>query len=341
MTAHDSHCSPSRGAVALLLLCALPLVAAACDQRSDSPLFDYRPPADAGDADAAVEVGLWEPGAPLCIATFNVERLFDTVCDSGHCERGDYEALLTDTQLTIRATQIADGIAALDCDIVLLQEVESEAALDAVLQHLTGRYRAAVLGETGEPASIDVAVIANGAIWRVVSHTDEVLHRPNGTETSFARDLLEVHLGMSAGALADGRTEVIVFAAHFKSKSNDDPGRRLAEAEAAHDIVRSVAEAHPDALVVLGGDLNDVPGSPPIDALEGDGELLRVAADRPLDAVATYVFGGQLQSIDHLFLAEEGAGAYVPSSAQSFHGQTVWGYGGSDHAALRAEFLLE
>ena len=102
---------------------------------------------------------------------------------------------------------------------------------------------------------------------------DEVLTRPDGSTTTFSRELLEVHVTKAGRA-------IIFFAAHFRSKSNDDPGRRLAEAQATRRIVDAVAAANPRALVVLGGDLNDTPGSPPLDALTGNGGLLRAAANQ-------------------------------------------------------------
>jgi endonuclease/exonuclease/phosphatase family metal-dependent hydrolase len=189
-----------------------------------------------------------------------------------------------------------------------------------------------VLGETDTPASVDVGVLSAWPILDVRGHRDQVLRRPDGSTTTFSRELLEVHLDVEG-------TRVIVFAAHFKSKSNDDPGRRLAEARAAHGIVTAVAAAHPRALVVLGGDLNDEPGSPPLAALEQDGALLRVASDRPDGVVWTYSYGGDLQAIDHLLLARNAGGVYLPGSFQAVRDSSR-GLGGSDHAAVVADFIL-
>jgi len=137
---------------------------------------------------------------------------------------------------------------------------------------------------------------------------------------------------------SDG-TEVVVFGAHFRSKSPpDDSGRRLAEAQVSRRIVTDVATALPAALVVMGGDLNDSPGSPPLDALTLDGGLLRVAADLPVADQATYVFNGRGEAIDHILQAVTPAGASVPGSAR------VWkdtrGFSGSDHFALTADFEI-
>lgn len=79
-----------------------------------------------------------------------------------------------------------------------------------------------------------------------MKHRDLVLYRPDGSRTSFSRELLEVH------TTVEGEARVIFFSAHFRSKSNDDPGRRLAEARATRVILGDVATANPDALVVYG-----------------------------------------------------------------------------------------
>ncbi|CAN5530644.1 hypothetical protein BH09MYX1_BH09MYX1_44810 [soil metagenome] len=280
---------------------------------------------DAGAIDAA-------PTARVRFATFNVHRFFDTVCDSGDCNgAGSYEDVATKAQFDSTAARLGTGIRGLAVDVVMLEEIETQPCLDALMAHLTDVLPYGELGETGAPASVDVAILSAAPIESVVRHRDQLIQRPDGSTTTFSRELLEVHLTLH------GR-HVIAFAAHFRSKVNDDPGRRLAEARATHDIVNAAAVAAPDALVILGGDLNDVPGSPPIDALEGDGLLHRVARDRALPDQGTYRFGTEWQAIDHLFQAGTAGGTYVKGSATSVRGNP--GYAGSDHAALRADFDL-
>jgi predicted extracellular nuclease len=295
--------------------------------------------ADAADvpdaADPPISAPAPEAGA-IRIAAFNVHRLFDTVCDSGACAPGDYEEIETATQLAARGARIARALAALRVDIAIVEEVESQESLDAIgaaLPSLPSR----VLGETGGVASVDVGVLAAYPITSVKGHRDQVLVRPDGTTTTFARELLEVHLDVRG-------KDVVVFAAHFRSKSSDDPGRRLAEAQAAREVVSHVATDSPQALVVLGGDLNDVPGSPPIDALDAPyetGSLLRVAAALPYELTTTYFFDGSGQAIDHLYLATA-TGAAARFVGGSFRvardaGPTS-GLAGSDHAAIYADF---
>jgi endonuclease/exonuclease/phosphatase family metal-dependent hydrolase len=137
-----------------------------------------------------------------------------------------------------------------------------------------------------------------------------------------------------------GGRRVVAFAAHFRSMSQDDPGRRLAEAQAARGIVLATAQEFPDALVVLGGDLNDMPGSPTLQALEADDLLVRVGHELPPDYLATYWYRGMPNAIDHLYLPAALESRYRAGSVEVLGGSGV-GWGGSDHAALRAVFGLE
>jgi len=284
----------------------------------------------ADDPDATPDV-VSRDTSLLRVATFNVRRFFDTVCDSDACGPDDYEEALSQGAFTARADALGAAILGLDADIVLLQEIESQPCLDALLDRVHTRLPAGVLGEAGWPASLDVAILGPSEPTAVVRHGDIPLERPDGSTTRFSREVLEVRFDL------DG-LEVIAIVAHFKSKAGDDPGRRLAEAAATRTIVLDVARAHPDALLVFGGDLNDVPGSPPLEALEADGGLVRLDAELVGPAAGTVRYQGQLQSLDHLYVPPPGDPRYVPGSIVAVRGPGGSGYGGSDHAALRAIF---
>ena len=268
------------------------------------------------------------------VATFNVKRLFDTVCESGACGFDEYEALLSPDELDARAIEIADAIRALDADVISLQEIETQACLDALLVHIGDLMPYGVLGEIGTTASVDVAVLSKTPIETVLRHrADEPLALADGTVTTFARELLEVHVRSPQG------TEVVVVAAHFKSKSNDQPARRLAEARTAARILGDVSTASPSALVMLAGDLNDTPGSRPLDALTVEGGLIRVADDLAAGAQATYIYNGRGQAIDHILITPSGEARRVPQSSHAWR-DGAKGWGGSDHFALTSDFVL-
>ncbi|MGI5864112.1 MAG: endonuclease/exonuclease/phosphatase family protein [Myxococcales bacterium] len=329
-----------------LALLASAAVLASCHPRTPAELYG-RPPVvrDAGvpgpgGADAGVaeplDAGSDDAGVPqppegrLRVATYNVRRLFDTVCDSQACGGNEFEEVPNERQFAERADQIATAIRGLAAHAVLLQEIETQAAFDALAARLP-EMTAGAFGEIGVPGSVDVGILARGEIDEVRKHrAHKVLTRPDGTQTCFSRELLEVHLQIEDAP-------VVLFAAHFRSKSNDDPGRRLAEAQAAAEIIAATSAERPEALVVFGGDLNDEPGSAPLEAIESSGGLVRVAGELPDDEAGTYWYSGP-HAIDHLFIDTRASGAYVPGTARVAHG-VGWGLGGSDHAALVADFL--
>jgi predicted extracellular nuclease len=288
------------------------LVATACRSTDPAPSVDAAP-------------------ARFRIATFNVHRFFDTVCAEGDCGPTSYEELPTQAAFDAKASQLADAIRALDADLVALEEVETQACLDALLARLADTMPYGVLGEIDSPASVDVAVLSRTALDAVVRHrAAEPLRLPDGTVALFSRELLEVHV----------RAPVVLLAAHFRSKSSDDPARRLAEAQQAARDVAAAAASRPAALVALAGDLNDTPGSPPLDALVVAGGLIRVADDLPTAAQATYVFNGQGQAIDHILIAPDRRDARLPGSSHVWRSASGAGWGGSDHFALTSDFTL-
>ncbi len=303
--------------------CALVLVACGAPLRA--------PPGEDGGLDAGAEVSDAGPSVRrLRVATFNTHLFFDTVCQSGACAATNFEQQRSQADFDAKADRLAAAVVALDADVIALQEVETQASLDALLSRVAFLYPHGVLGELGTAGSIDVALLSRAPLEEVKGYRASTpLYRPDGSRTSFSRELLEGHVRV------EGR-EVVLFAAHFRSKVNDDAGRRLAEAQASRALVTGVAAGLPGALVVLAGDLNDTPGSPPLDALTLDGGLVRAAADLPEADQATYVWNGRGEAIDHVLQAVTPACALVPRSAKSW--REASGFGGSDHFALSAEF---
>lgn len=321
-------------------LAALLLLGACTDRVGDQ---SSTPPEDAAAA-PGIEAGAPLPvqdAAPpvdrqriVRVATYNVHLFFDPICDSGDCSQG-FERAPSQAAFEQRAARLAATLERLDADFLALEEIESQLCFDAIVAALRARgihYPVAVFGETGAPASVDVAVLGRGELLSTERHRDTPLPLPSGGTTTFARELLEVRMAYR-GLTLD------FFAAHFRSKNNDDPERRLAEAKAAGAILDAAARARPSELIVLGGDLNDEPGSQALMALEAPGTLLRLAADLPIGEQGTYVYEGRSQAIDHLYGAGATAAAYVPGSTLALR-DAGGGFGESDHAALRADLAV-
>ena len=263
------------------------------------------------------------------VATLNAHRLFDLVCDSKACGPDEYEALPTEEEFTARLAQLAAAIQQLNADVVILQEIESQAALDGLNARLN--FPVALLGETNTPGSVDVAILAKGELRGVFTHRKNRLPLADGKSTTFARELLEVQLSLKGA-------EVFIMGAHLRSKVKDDAARRLAEATAINDLIKARVEVSPEAILILGGDLNDTPGSETLLAIERGDLVTRVAKELG-EAAATFLYKGAPLALDHLYLAKSKNGAYVKGSARVYR-DGAKGFGGSDHAALLADFIL-
>lgn len=119
--------------------------------------------------------------------------------------------------------------------------------------------------------------------------------------------------------------QVFVVANHFSSKGGGDldgdqpmegrfqpPARhsepqRVEQARLLNSFVRDVRAVDRDAVVVAGGDFNDFPFSPALDALRSGRALTSPLNQLPPGERYGYVFNGNSQTLDHL-LTSPGAG---------------------------------
>jgi endonuclease/exonuclease/phosphatase family metal-dependent hydrolase len=300
---------------------------AACEFQSAEP--------EAAPSEPSTQAGLGAPPrGQLRALTYNVHLLFDPHCDSGKCGYDDFEKAPSAVQYAARIREVADAIAYISPDVALLQEIENERVLTDLQAALAPDYPSAVMGEIGGAATIDTAVVSKLPVILVRRHRHQEIPLPNGEYTKFSREFLEVHLD------AGGGQRVIVFSAHFRSKLNDNPDKRLAEAMAARQIVLASAQAFPDALVVMGGDLNDTPYSEPLAALEAGNRLVRPAAELQNGKDHTWGFRyGDSKAIDHFYIPSDRIDSYVDGSAVVFRAASG-GLGGSDHGGLAARFWI-
>jgi endonuclease/exonuclease/phosphatase family metal-dependent hydrolase len=259
-------------------------------------------------------------GINLRIANFNVENMLDT--EGGGPGPGDPPPTLAAYLQDVEDT--ASLLNMLSADVILLEEVENR---DVVLNDLADK-----LGEKrGIPYSSRWLIRGNDGIRNialistlpiasedVISH-DDVFDAngnspPQGGQTfTFARNCLEVtvrHYGYP----------VTLFGVHYKAKSNDDPARRLAEARRTRKLVDARFAVDPNARLVVLGDFNDTPGSPPMNALTTPLPPLSSGVSLlPPDQAWTHPFGTPNQIIDDQNVSPSLALARVRESITVWH----------------------
>jgi predicted extracellular nuclease len=109
---------------------------------------------------------------------------------------------------------------------------------------------------------------------------------------------------------------VFVIANHWNSKGGDSPlfgqfqpqelvteAQRTAQAAVVTDFVDKLLSIQPNARVVVAGDLNDFPWSPPIQTLTTTTGLVDLPGTLPVPERYTYVFDGNSQVLDHILLS--------------------------------------
>ena len=268
----------------------------------------------------------------VVIGTYNTHLFFDKICDSGYCSSSDFESMLSDSEYNDKVADLADSVKKIGADIILLQEVEKDSCLKDLFDK-TGAYDEFFLGEKGTLSSVDTGVMTKGEITYKNKHPEQIdCAECDGGKTTFSRAFLETHIKL-------GCRKIIVFSAHFKSKADDDAPRRLAEAAAAAKILKNTAEKYPDALIVMGGDLNDQPGSDTLEFFENEPAFLRVASELSTKDQATYSYRGDAIAIDHIFWVKSSLGSYKTGSAEVVKdAPSLYYLGSSDHAALKATF---
>lgn len=166
-------------------------------------------------------------------------------------------------------------VSEVDADIVLTVEVEDRLALERfntrILAGALGRrpYPYNLLIDGNDPRGIDIGILSRHPIESVRTHIfDTDPERPD--QRLFSRDCPEFEIRL------DG-TPLVILGNHLKSKFNDDPELRLAQARRVAEIYRAASERTPHVMVA--GDLNDDPNSAPAVEL-GETGLLDVMSHR-------------------------------------------------------------
>lgn len=270
---------------------------------------------------------------PLRVLNWNVRNYLNDKNDSAAFD----EVVRTTAQYVAHRKAIGVVLAALDPDVAVLQEVENEAALaDLVESELGGKYTAIGLVDGNDPRAIDIGIISKIPLEKVVSHKDEQfpLNGTVGPTYRFSRDCPEYHFTYN------GR-KIVLLGAHFKAKEDDNPNKRLAEAQRTRAIADSLVAADPSRGIVVLGDFNDLPGSPPYLAVLGEGDGVYTNAP---DFVAandrwTYDYQGALELVDHQMSNAFFAGMLDQASVVIRHGNDV--EAATDHSPVLATYNVK
>ena len=262
------------------------------------------------------------------IGTFNCENLFarfkfNKNVDPVKATANGFDINMVNFEL-LNATEkklTAKAIAALDADVLALQEIEN---LDVLKRFRSDRlktlkYTYSMLVDGNDPRQIDVAVLSRFPLVATRSYQ----HLRDGNTGLFSRDCLEVDVEVN------GR-KVTLLVNHFKSmldKKNPSQGRkntrakRVKQAAEVMKIVEARFGANPGSApwIVL-GDLNDYLGpgqgtTSGITDLVAWSEVENVLGRLPVSERFTHFFDGapagepRLQQLDYILLSSSLAAA--------------------------------
>jgi endonuclease/exonuclease/phosphatase family metal-dependent hydrolase len=240
------------------------------------------------------------PTSALRFATWNVHDLFDEVDRT--TQPGDQDTVPSSAEVEAKLARVARVLARADADVVILEEVEDEPLLArlAAAAPLAAMGYAAHLRDGFDPRGIDVGVLSRVPVAAYVHHLAD--RTPDGARL-WSRDCVEVHLD------AGGRP-VVLLGNHLVSRLDPaaDP-RRAAQAAGVRSIADAVGAADPTALVVVLGDLNDLPDSAALAPLLSDGAFADLGAELSPEAAWTWSGGGARERIDYALVPSGDAAA--------------------------------
>lgn len=225
--------------------------------------------------DFAAEAEPSPPGAP---APLEITIRLDPT-DPGQAKFRTFKGRLVKGKPPADRAKLAQRIAAMDADVLAVQEVEDITTLTAFAgTELAGLgYRHVVLVEGNDPRMIDVGLLSRLPIGAVTSWRHAV-DQPTDTDPVFSRDLLQVDI-LTANR---SRRLLTIFNTHLKSKFCDfreDPATcrehnnalRTRQAAVVARIV--AAQTRTDSRYLICGDMNDAPTAATLAPLAANASL--------------------------------------------------------------------
>ncbi len=265
------------------------------------------------------------------LAAYNVENLFDDKDDPALSGRYDDLGLTTSEG---QCQNVAAAIKALDADVMILEEVESEEALrwfrDTYLRDLG--YEHIRSFEAGYERGVEQSVLSRFPIKAAqvfpAERIDDMaaLRLGGGWTTARTGHEPEVFARSPIRAVIDGPGdyELILYGVHLKAGGGDDnAAQREAESLQLREFVKADLAANPHANVAVMGDFNATPLQRAYalqlkgNTKSGDGIGLGTGAydfrdaRRPMDEYRTHVSG---RTIDYIVFSDGLAADAVPGS---------------------------
>ena len=240
-------------------------------------------------------------------ATFNVYWLFD---DEPPLQR--WAERRQDQTWQQALAKVADAVAAIDADVIALQEVEDRRAVERLNEALAQRnksYPYFWVGAGTDPfTGQDVAIMSRfpNITEPILAYTTlrEDFDGEKGARVAALQKFMRVDLEISGQA-------VTVYALHLKSKRGnqaDSDGERLAQARMVRRLARARLEKGRPKVVVM-GDFNDGPNSDAVREIRGLNDTswnmsLASASKKMQGESWTYAWGDTRTAIDHILLSK-------------------------------------
>jgi endonuclease/exonuclease/phosphatase family metal-dependent hydrolase len=282
----------------------------------------------------------------LTVATYNVQNY--TLADRRSADgfKPDYPKPEAEKAALRRV------FAALDADVVALQEIGGEAFLRELRRDLASEGINYAYGEAmlAEDEARGLAVLSRVPLGRVTAHRELATKRRGDVPGEVVRrGLLEVEVPTSHGP-------VTLFIVHLKSRlteDREDPGaedQRVAEAQAVRDRVLARFPEPAKARFLILGDCNDLPGSRTLQALQARGKTeisrwIDAADGRGQRWTHVYTSAALYSRFDHVlaspgFLTGAGEGTEGPVTARGRIVDEPWAVvrAASDHRPLVVTF---
>jgi endonuclease/exonuclease/phosphatase family metal-dependent hydrolase len=232
----------------------------------------------------------------------------------------------------------------LNADILCIVEVEDRQLLGHFNSKVltSKRFINHMVVDGNDDRGIDVGILSKKPLKSIRTHVNDRDEKGQ----IFSRDCAEYEM-----RLDDGRS-LWVLCNHFKSKGFGLPGvndaRRKRQAARVAKILEEEFDLTKD-LVVIAGDLNDAPVSPPLSPLLSVSDLHNVVDTLPVDGRFTHIFKKERNQIDYLLVSTplrdalksvtiERRGMF--SFADRFSSITRLSEEASDHAGVVAEFSI-